>query len=283
MNDATPSSRTPVRRAARLALLLAAFLALLPAGCRMTRPGDDGGRFVQRELVHAGMTYRYQVFVPARRFRGGALPVVLFLHGSGERGSDGVRQTQSGLGPYLRTHAGSFPALAVFPQSPEGRSWDGEVATMAMAALEAASAEFGGDPARTYLTGLSRGGYGVFELALLQPHRFAALVPICGGITPPGRPELATLRVESLAREAIDPYFAAATRLSHLPIWLFHGARDEVVPPAQSRRLYQAFQATGAGEVRYTEYPEAGHNAWDAAYAEPELWSWLLAQRLPPR
>jgi len=247
------------------------------AGCRSVPTATDTGRFERRTIEFAGRRSIYQVFVPAAS-RARPLPVVLFLHGSGERGSDGESQVQSGLGPYVRAHAADFPALVVFPQSPEGESWEGDTAALALAALDAASAEFGGDPRRTYLTGMSRGGYGTWSLALRAPMRFAALVPVCGGITPPGtRPDLDTLQVESTRNEA-DPFDAAAQRLHQIPSWVFHGALDDVVPPAQSQRMVAALQRAGA-DVRYTEFPDANHNSWDAAYGMPELWTWLFAQQ----
>ncbi|KLI98887.1 phospholipase [Luteimonas sp. FCS-9] len=247
------------------------------AGCRSLPPGDAPGGFVRREVELDGRRVVYQVFVPSASLPR-PLPVVLFLHGSGERGSDGDKQTQAGLGPYVRAHAADFPALVVFPQSPEGASWEGDVATMALAALDAASAEFDGDPRRTSLTGMSRGGYGTWSLALREPGRFAALVPVCGGITPPGtRPDLDSLQVES-TRDAEDPFDAAAQQLREVPSWLFHGARDDVVPPVQSQRMHAALQRVGA-DVRYTEFPDANHNSWDAAYRTRALWDWLFAQR----
>nr|WP_233198639.1 MULTISPECIES: prolyl oligopeptidase family serine peptidase [Luteimonas] len=235
------------------------------------------GAFVRRVIRSGGRDDAYQVFVPAAAHPR-PLPVVLFLHGSGERGDDGERQTQSGLGPYLHVHAATFPALAVFPQSPEGASWEGDVATMALAALDAASLEFGGDVRRTTLTGMSRGGYGTWSLALRAPERFAALVPVCGGITPPGtRDDLGDLRVESV-QDAADPFAEAAQRLRNIPSWVFHGARDDLVPPEQSRRMVAALQRAGA-TTRYTEFPDANHNSWDPAYATEALWPWLFAQR----
>jgi predicted peptidase len=260
------------------ALRISSFLiaaALLMTACTQVKE-NPGGRFVPRELALNGQIHRYQVFVPSRVVEGKS-PVILFLHGSGERGNDGEKQTQVGLGPYVRAHADDFPAIVVFPQSPDGRSWDGDVAQMAFAALDAATSEFGGDPARIYLTGMSRGGYGSFELAILQPQRFAALAPVCGGITLPGtRPDLDDLEVSSVASHA-DPYADAAQQLRHIPTWMFHGADDDVIPPIQSRRMYAAMKAAGA-DVHYTEFPGTGHNAWDAAYQSPELWTWLFAQ-----
>jgi len=114
----------------------------------------------------------------------------------------------------------------------------------------------------------------VYELALLEPRRFAALVPVCGGITHPNTKE--PLQVEGVAT-APDPFSAAAQRLLHLPMWIFHGGKDDVVTPDQSRHMVEALRKIG-GNVRYTEFAEAGHNAWDPAYATAELWPWLFAQ-----
>ena len=265
-----PAPRRPLRWAALL------ILGLLMSACA-TSPAPSTGSFVQRTLELDGRTHAYQVFVPAGRRSRDGTPVILFLHGSGERGDDGDKPTRVGLGPYLRQHADDFPALVVFPQAAEGTEWS-DGAPIALAALEAATREFGGDRERTYLTGISMGGYGTWELALAEPGRFAALVPVCGGMTPPypGRP---TLRVYAVA-DAADPYAATAQRLHAIPTWLFHGARDDLVRPEQSRRMVAALEAAGARDVRYTEFPGANHNSWDPAYATPALWDWLFAQRL---
>jgi len=274
MTEITSTARRRVLRG----LAMAGGAAVL-SGCAsgLPSPAPAPGRFVRREVTSNGRRYAYQVFVPSAALPR-PLPVVLFLHGSGERGDDGETQTQAGLGPYVRAHAADFPALVVFPQSPEGESWEGDTATMALATLDAATAEFDGDRSRTSLTGMSRGGYGTWSLALREPTRFAALVPVCGGITPPGsRPDLDTLYVVS-TRAAADPFAEAARRLRDIPSWIFHGALDDVVPPAQSRRMHAALRDAGA-DVRYTEFPDANHNSWDAAYRTEALWPWLFAQR----
>lgn len=251
-------------------------LALMLGACATTTREEPPGHFVERGVVVDGATHRYQVFVPAKKAGGRHPAVVLFLHGSGERGTDNRRQVEVGLGPYVRTRAADFPAIVVFPQSPDGTSWTGTQARVALAALDASLDEFDGDDDRIVLTGMSRGGYGVFELALMEPRMFSALVPVCGGITqPPALKE--RLQVESVAL-APDPFVAAAQKLQRLPVWAFHGAKDDVVTPDQSRHVVEALRRVG-GNVRYTEFAEAGHNAWDAAYATPELWGWAFSQR----
>lgn len=252
---------------------LGSAAALSATGCSMTAPtkmpSNEDTLFLERHLPN-GRGYR--VFVPEPR--SAALPVVLFLHGSGERGDDNRAQLQSGLGPRLRARP-DVPAMIVFPQAPAERNWSGEVADMAMQALDAAIDEFGGDRQRVGLTGMSRGGYGVWELALWWPGRFAALAPVCGGIeAPPGYPDLV---IAALAGAA-DPYAALAQRLHATPAWLFHVRRDDVVPPDYSRRIVAALRASG-GTPRYSEFPDANHNSWDAAYATDALWDWMFEQR----
>lgn len=257
--------------------LLWAVAMMTVAGCA-TAPDDATGAFVGRAVKVDGRTSYYQVFVPRNAAASrGALPVVLFLHGSGERGRDGRRQTLAGLGPYLRQNAASFPGLVVLPQAPDDQEWSGDNNRIALAALDATIAEFGADPRRQYLTGMSMGGYGSWNIALDAPTRFAAIVPVCGAVAAP-RAVRPTLLVEDVAHES-DPYAAIARRLKQTPIWIFHGALDDVVLPDDDRRLYAAFQQAGAKDVRYTEYPEGNHNAWDATYADAAMWSWLWAQK----
>ena len=218
-----------------------------------------------------------QVFVPASAAGGRTPPVIVFLHGSGERGDDGAKPTQVGIGPYLRAHLADFPAIVVFPQVPDETEWSDNPG-LVFATLDAATREFHGDPDRTYLTGLSMGGYGVWDVAMQAPDRFAALAPVCGAVRQP-REERDTLFVAAVARAA-DPYTAIAQRLRDVPVWIFHGAKDDVVPPADDRLLIAALRAEGAADARYTEFPDANHNSWDPAYSQtPEFWDWLFAQK----
>lgn len=272
----TDAPEATMLRPTRLLLSLAALLAVL-AACRSAPPastGAGGGQFVEREVQVAGAAHRYQVFVPAAT-RAGRAPVILFLHGSGERGDDNRRQVEVGLGPRVRDRARDFPAIVVFPQAPDGTEWSDNVAVV-LAQLEAATVEFDGDRDRTYLTGLSMGGYGTWDLALREPTRFAALVPVCGGLS--GGTRRPSLTVQSVAGEP-DPFAAAAQRLRAVPTWIFHGARDDVVPPEQSRRMAAALRAAGAVDARYTEFADANHNSWDPGYATDALWTWLFAQQ----
>lgn len=259
-------------------LLILLSMLLMSTACTSTPPATASrshGHFEARTLQFEGRLFRYQVFVPAHLDPAGT-PVVLFLHGSGERGDDGRAQLLAGLGPWLKRNADTFPALVVLPQVPEDEEWLGRNARMALATLDAASAEFNADPQRTYLTGMSMGGYGTWELALMQPQRFAALVPVCAAIKPP-REERTRLQVDQVANEA-DPYTAVVTRLRTVPIWMFHGADDTVVPPTDARLIAQAAQRVGA-DLRYTELPDVGHNAWDPTYHDPAIWAWLFQQR----
>jgi predicted peptidase len=239
----------------------------------------DTGQFLPRELVVDGVPHKYQVFVPSRAAGGKHPPIILFLHGTGERGSDGEKPTKVGLGPHVREHMADFPAIVVFAQAPDDQDWMGPTAQLAIDELDAASREFHADPKRSYLTGLSMGGYGTWEVALMQPERFAALVPVCGALTPPS--DERSLYVTPLAGVA-DPYAAVARTLRDVPIWIFHGAKDDLVPLDDDRRTYAALKAAGAPDARYTEFPDANHNAWDPAYSQtPELWTWLFAQKKP--
>lgn len=248
-------------------------------------PLDPGaaGSFVTRELRHGDERSRFQVYLPPGHSTAGARwPVILFLHGAGERGTDDALPTQVGLGPALRRHPGRFPFVVVFPQCAAGSFWTtAPMEERALSALDAAIAEFHGDPQRVALTGISMGGYGALGLAAAHPGRFLALAPVCGGArTPPGFFIPAAPVLQTLA--AADPYAALAARLQHLPVWLFHGAEDDVVPVGESRRMAAALRgaagAPSAARHRFKEYPGVAHDAWEPAYAEPDLPAFLLGR-----
>jgi predicted peptidase len=247
------------------------LLALL-ASPASAKKHDTG--FLDRTLSWQGAAYKYQVFVPEDWTPKKSWPIILFLHGAGERGNDGLLQTDVGLPQAIRLNRGQFPTIVVIPQCLKDHWWpDSPMDDVAMESLRLAQLEFHGDPQHTYLTGLSMGGYGSWHLAGKYPGKFAAVVAICGGILIPQA---------SRAHPAEDlrPYTEAARKIgSATPVWIFHGGSDETVPVAESQRMNEAMKALG-GEVHYTEYPAVGHNSWDKAYAEPELMPWLLSKSL---
>ena len=235
--------------------------------------------FLDRTVTISATTYRYQVYVPADFSKKKSWPVILFLHGAGERGSDGLLQTDVGIAHAIRLHSSRFPFVVVIPQCGEGKIWgEPEMQAQAMGALEASIKEFHGDRNRIYLTGLSMGGFGTWELAARNPGRFAALVLICSGIRPQKNwPQLRVTLVDD--PKITDPYAEVARRIGNTPVWMFHGDADPAVPVDESRHMAEALKAVNA-KYKYTEYPGVGHNSWDQAYAEPDLVPWLLEQSL---
>ena len=175
-------------------------------------------------------------------------PLIVFLHGAAERGADLRRIKRHGL-PQLLDRRPDFPFVVVSPQCPIGTWWSLPVLS---ALLDDVLAHHAVDPERVYLTGLSMGGFGTWGWAIAEPHRFAAIAPICGGGTP-----------------------AAVCAIRHLPVWAFHGARDDVVPLHRSEDMVRALEACG-GAVRFTVYPHAKHDSWTPTYANPELYAWFL-------
>jgi predicted peptidase len=239
------------------------------AGCAIGPARETG--FLDRSVCIEGTAHRYQVYVPSAYRADVAWPVILFLHGSGESGTDGLLPTEIGLGTALRRHPERYPAIVVFPQTPSDTSGHAVTERIALAALDKTLGEFNTDAKRVYLTGLSMGGSGSWHLAYRHPGRFAALAPVCGwvkfdgnsaGIFPPGE----------------SPYEALARRLGRLPVWIYHGGSDTVVPVDESRKAFAALKAAG-GDVRYTEIAGGNHNAWDAAYQSVDLPAWLFKQR----
>ena len=219
--------------------------------------------FTRREVIVQGTRTVFQLFKPSSAGNDAALPVILFLHGAGESGADGKRQTTVGIGPAIKRDPLRFPALVVFPQASKGYGWRGFNLAAAFAALDDVMKAYDVDEARVYITGLSMGGYGTWAAALAQPERFAAIVPVCGGL--------------DFATGSTIP--DAASRLARVPHWVFHGAADEIIPVTESRAMVDALRTAGA-DIRYTEYAAVRHNSWDRAYAEEELMPWMLSQRL---
>jgi predicted peptidase len=216
--------------------------------------------------------YRLLKPEPAALEAGARRPLVVFLHGAGERGTDNVKQLKY-LPAWLAEPAnrGRHPAFVLAPQCRADERWvdvswaDGTSTPQAekpttdmaaaLAALEDVIAREAVDPARIYLTGLSMGGYGSWDLATRMPERFAAVVPVCGGGDDRG-----------------------AARLAGLPIWCFHGDADRAVPVARSRDMIAAVRRAG-GRPIYSELAGVGHDSWTPAYRDPFVLDWLFAQR----
>jgi len=251
-------------------------LCLLLLLTMTSMPANADARFVEHQVTVNKTTYRYQVFVPTGWTSKHRWPIVLFLHGSGERASDNQKQMQQGLPPWLKAQGETFPAVVVIPQAPEGHYWTGEAEQAAMHALEASIKSYHGDRERLYLTGLSMGGYGSWQIAIDHPHVFAAAAIICGALLPLS--DEPRLKVEGIPT-GTDPYVWVAAKTGTLPVWIFHGSADNVVPPQDSRHMHAALEARHA-EVRYTEFPGVNHGSWVPAYGTEALWPWMFSHRL---
>jgi predicted peptidase len=250
-------------------LTLGLALAVTPS-----RAARETG-LLNRTVVVAGETRRYQVYVPADYTPSRRRPVTLFMHGAGERGDDGLLPTEIGIGTALRRHPDRYPTIVVFPQAPLDTRWPGASSRIALAALDRTLAEFRCDSDRVYLTGISMGGNGAWYLAYREPRRFAAILVCCGWVLPNAEHPTA----EPVVPPADGPAIARlAARLRHVPVCMYHGAADDVIPPADSRAMAAAFDSLGA-PARYTELPGVGHGCWDAAYQSAEVPAWLFDQR----
>jgi predicted peptidase len=195
----------------------------------------------------------YLLYLPEDYEQQESWPLVLFLHGAGERGDDLEKVKVHGP-PKLIAAGKQFPFVCVSPQCPEDSWWD---ATQLLALLDEIVRTHKINENRIYVTGLSMGGFGTWELAARAPKRFAAIAPICGG------GEAIGLRVQ---------------RFAHLPVWAFHGAKDTAVPLERSQQMIDALEKEG-GEPKFTIYPDVAHDSWTQTYNNPELYEWLLAQR----
>jgi len=216
--------------------------------CRLHLPGSP-----PREL-----DWLCHVPVSARGDETRRWPVILFLHGSGERGDDLSIVKRHGL-PAIVEHNEDFPFIVVSPQCPSRSGWHTQLQAL-HSLVDRVFGTLPADPERLYLTGISMGGFGAWCLASRYPELFAAVAPICGyGATSQGFPH----RVKDLR---------------FVPVWVFHGALDDTVPVSESDRLVHALRDFG-GDVRYTMYPDLGHDCWNTVYADEALYEWFLEHR----
>ncbi len=249
-----------------LAFRWVAVVALLAVSHVMLRGQTTTatGRFEQQTYHDEQGDHAYTVFLPAGYRADRKYPVVLFLHGAGERGRDGHKQLTVGLAPYVKAKAATFPFIAVFPQCEdlEGRlltSWKADTSDgrRALKILDEVQSKFGADAERTVLAGWSMGGYGALSLGAAEPKRWAAVVAISGGADP-----------DSL------------TPLKNTPVWIFHGAKDKLVPVTESRTAAEALKTAG-GNVTYTEFPDAGHVPFEETFGNDSLFRWMLDPKSP--
>jgi len=213
----------------------------------------------------------YRLLRPLAVKAGMQYPLVVFLHGAGERGMDNERQLTHGVPQFLTTaNREKYPCFLIAAQCPAGQRWvevdwgseshvqpkePSEPARLMLELIDQAIGELPIDPDRVYVTGLSMGGFGAWDLMARRPDLIAAAAIVCGG-----------------ADEA------TAEKIKHIPVWVFHGAKDTAVQPARSRRMAAALEKAG-GKPRYTEYADVGHHSWECAYGDPDLFEWLFAKR----
>lgn len=238
-------------------VLTASFV--LACACAGATAGGRVSSVSFEKAITVTVKLNYAVFAPERYEADAARlwPLILFLHGAGERGDDLSKVTSQPIFDYAR-RAAEFPFIIAAPQCPLGRQWKpDELAAL----LDEVQAKYRVDPDRVYLTGYSMGGSGTWATAMDYSPRFAAIAPVCGRAIP--------LLVGNLWRT---------------PVWAFHGEKDNVVPISQSRTMVDFLKGLDNPEVRFTIYPEDGHDIWHKVYNDPELYEWLLrhSRQKPP-
>ncbi len=235
------------------AFLVALTLAqgLVAQGQQAVPPGTQQGQAFEKQVVKT-LTIKYLLYVPKEYGKEAdkKWPLMVFLHGSGERGND-LEKVKAHGPPKLIAAGKEFPFLVVSPQaSLDGKGWEVETLN---GMLDEVMKQYHVDADRVYLTGLSMGGGGTWNWATSNPDRFAAIAPICGFGSP-----------------------LTTRRLKNVPAWVFHGEKDPTVPVNQAHIMVDAMKAAG-GDVKLTLYPEAGHDSWTETYNNPELYTWFLS------
>jgi predicted peptidase len=251
-----------------------AFTLLIITSVISTK-AQDTNLYKPEKFIRGTDTLLYRILMPENFDKTKTYPVLLFLHGAGERGNDNKAQLIHGSKLFLRPEVrANYPAIVIFPQCPEDSYWSNVKSSMVngkrnfefekggkptlamkmvMSLMEQVKDLPYTDNKRIYAGGLSMGGMGTFEILRRMRGEFAAAFAVCGGDNP----------------ENVRKY-------KNIPLWIFHGAKDDVVPPENSQIIADALKAKKA-DVKFTMYPEANHNSWDQAFAEPELLSWLFS------
>lgn len=231
------------------------FLISLIAAMSSTSfvPGEEPSGVQNPAQLNKQVTVEmdYLLYLPKNYDKQESWPLLLFLHGSGERGDDLGLVKKHGP-PKLIAEGKDFPFIVVSPQCRQDRRWE---PIELVALLDEIIKKYKVDEDRIYVTGLSMGGFGTWRLATYAPERIAAIAPICGGG---------------------EKYWVK--QFAHLPVWVFHGAKDKVVPLERSQLMIDELKKNG-GNPKLTIYPEAEHDSWTESYDNPELYEWLLAQK----
>jgi predicted peptidase len=246
-------------------------MAVVPILSFAARAGDFRDLLEKRTFKGSGdEKLHYRLLAPEKVDDKTTYPLVVFLHGAGERGDDNNKQLVHGVAEFAKPeNRTKYPCYLIAPQCPIGKSWasftrnaksdaadkPAESLRLTLDLVAALQKEFPIDAKRIYITGLSMGGFGTWDALARKPELFAAAVPICGG----GDEK----RVEGYAK---------------LPIWVFHGAKDTAVKVERSRTMVDALKKAG-GSPKYTEYPEVGHDSWVKAYKDADMFAWLFSQK----
>lgn len=255
-------------------VMLMAFAALVMVGCAAEKrhaPGEGAwveSGFVMRAVERDGERLPYVMYVPEAYWADSTKrwPLIVFLHGRGECGTDGLRQMSQGLLQAVQRQPERWPAIIVAPQKPAMDKQWAQYDELVMAMVKETTRAVRVDTDRVALTGLSQGGAGTWAIGAAHPEVWSCLVPVCG-YGDPGQ---------------------VAARLIDVPLWAFHGETDDVVPPEQTRAMVSAIAAEAErsgveSRARMSIYPGVNHGSWDRAYAEPELPGWMLSQRSSAR
>jgi len=229
--------------------------------------------FLKKEFIYKGDTLRYRVLFPDNYDKTKSYPLVLFLHGSGERGNDNENQLVHGSALFTnQQNRTDYPAIVLFPQCPTDGFWapisqhtvgfdfvNSKNPTKSLALVkklvDSYQKEEAVDSKRMYVLGLSMGGMGTFDLICRYPKTFAAAIPICGGV--------------SLER---------LKKVRKMPIRIYNGGSDNVVSPEHSRNAFIELKANGSQVVEHIEFPGVGHDSWNLTFAQPDLLTWLFKQ-----
>jgi len=234
-----------------------AVALVVAASCTATgRYPDTAKGFQLRSVAYDGKQVNYSVYVPTTYDPTKPTPTIIYLHGAGECGTDGIKPTKLGIGPAIKRNPEAWPFVVIFPQiDSQKTTWIANDA-LVMKILDKSRRELNVDRSRIYLTGASKGGNGTWAIAADHPWLFAAIAPVCGAAA----------------------NGAAAKALVNMPIWLFHGEKDTAVPVAKARRSIEWVTSNG-GSVKASIYPDLDHHVWDRAYQDEKLNEWFLEHK----